>query len=192
MTSPDVSPQVICDILSSQVPIKIPRCYMNKKAQLGKIISSFPAIILTFFIMLIFIFLAASFSVLKNPTFSRSSIFPLGTEDILLQSVSINNENYLFLEALYLNHQGILSRSQLFESINPLLNEKNNCYILLDDITPPGHNAIIGYKLSNELEEIRDNPRNAIPNWENALKKTFSININKEIKEITYFFGRCP
>ena len=142
--------------------------------------------------MLIFIFLAASFSVLKNPTFSQSSIFPLGTEDILLQSISINNENYLFLEALYLNHQGILSSSQLFESINPLLNEKNNCYIILNDITPPGHNAIIGYKLSNELEEIRDNPRNAIPDWENALKKTFSININKEIKEITYFFGRCP
>jgi len=165
---------------------------MNNRAQIGKIISSFPAILLTFFIMLIFIFLAASFSVLKNPTFSQSSIFPLGTEDILLQSISINNENYIFLEALYLNHQGTISRAQLFESINPLLNEKNNCYIILDDISPPGQSNIIGYKLSTTLEQIRDTPRTAIPDWENALTRTITLNIDSKNKQVTYFFGRCP
>ncbi|MEK6854955.1 MAG: hypothetical protein AABX73_01920 [Nanoarchaeota archaeon] len=172
---------------------------INKKAQteIGKTLTFFPVFLIVTFLMVVFILITINFSLLKKQT-SPEIISPeIPENNLLLKKIEISLDNHpqkkvLVIDALAEYIQGRINRNSLDSAIKPLLNEKNNCYILYSESKNIGETSEKGYiKTASNLEEIRGNLRDYFPEWEKLQIKTISLSAGNAQDRITYYYGKC-
>jgi len=105
----------------------------NKKAVLGKAITTLPVLVVIIILLLVYLFISgitSSFS----PLIKRPSTISY-QDSILLKTISadINNEKkeILLLDAVIMSIKGELPNEQINSEIEKYLNEENNCIIVL-------------------------------------------------------------
>ena len=111
----------------------------NKKAQMGKIITSLPVMLLIVVIMGIFIFLSAAASLFNSETFdAAASINP--EDSLLLKNIQIQKDNKItempVLDACYEYYKKNIKRDELIEQLKKLVTEKNSCLGITIGETP--------------------------------------------------------
>ncbi len=179
---------------------------INKKSQLGHIISAPIVFIFVALVMFGFIVVAAGISILHKPSPSEISKVSFPANDLLLQKikVQINNQEkeILVIDALILYENDKLERNSLENELKRLLDTKNNCLAIakgpsFNPIGKTGGSArddfFIVYQNNNlETGTIGSTPLSSLKYKEkNAVYKTSFKNNKEEIIFVEYYIGGC-
>lgn len=163
----------------------------NKKAQLGEGIVSIPTLLIIVFIMTLFLFVAAGFSIPKvlDPTEkSKPSSISLTQTPILEKVVEIkfqdgSTKKISIYEAIYLGLKNEISEARLYREVIPtFLSEKENCVAVHHTHEQGG----IAYELKNgEAVEIE-------PALLQRQRLKIDYKVNDEVIRVEYYLGPCP
>ncbi len=159
---------------------------INKKAQLDKIITTLPVLILIFIIMGIFIILATSITLLGD---SPSEIKPhsstfyeldgLLTKPVQVKLSSGQTEEMMVLDAFLLATEKRIEQDSLREELKKLLKEEGDCVLL----GPFAYIVILGKIENVHAETLVTNKKGFL----NTLRVSY-----KDQRIITnYFYGKC-
>ncbi|MDO8459811.1 MAG: hypothetical protein Q7S74_01755 [Nanoarchaeota archaeon] len=172
----------------------------QKRAQLGKIITTFPVAIIIILIMAVFIVSASLISLFNIPLLPTT--ITLGENSLLLQKVSVANQKSVSQETLVIDAvkqriENKMAGQELGESLLPLITKEDECAIILTD-----ENAAAAYykngkayalyyptfsQLKNALEtfSLMINPNT------NPRTERFTINVNGKDHDILAYKGDC-
>jgi len=164
---------------------------MNKKAQLGKILTTLPVLIIIIIIMAIYIAASGALS-LKGPSEKQPFLETNSQNNLMLQSITIQVDNQekelLVLDALYLMMTMKLSsdpresEEMVFDEIKKLINEDQNCYLIHSDLS----SNYRSYKYpGNDIDFLEFNVLSP-----HALRTT--IKSDQLAGTFTHYYGRCP
>lgn len=112
----------------------------NKKAQLGKLIVSFPIMLIVFVIMGIFIFLATTISIIKGEKENPTLVGVVPGEDLMLKQISVDLgdgkgvQNMLVVDAIsfYINgsyERGSNIHTKMYKSLGKLMSDGDLLFI---------------------------------------------------------------
>ena len=172
---------------------------MNKKAQIGKVISFVPTLIIVIVIMAIFIVLSTTIS-LKNgfKLDTPQALSTLPKNNLLLQEIPVTIDDkettmlvydayYFFLEdhveTRFTNRR---VGSSLQNEVEDILNEENDCYIL--DLPPAFTLSGSRYFSQDDIRSLGSNTKNALA----PLLTTNTYSINKVEYHVKHYLGPCP
>ena len=174
---------------------------MNNKAQLGRIITIFPVMLLIFIILGIYLITTGFAFLIKQPSVP-ANINSLDSEQILQKEITVNGEQTLLLNALIQFKQEKIDRSTIKKELDKLVNENNELLLLALGETPnPGDlgNAYEGSAPNNFVIKFNKQGNNA--NFDQtfreyrkkSLLKQTSFNLNNKGKiikiYIEYYYG---
>jgi len=167
---------------------------MNKKAQLGRIITTIPIMILVIVIIGFFIIMSAGIFAFKGKTSATPT--SIHHDNLLLQQIKIEingqEEEMLILDAAIKMIKGEISESKLKESLKPLVNKQHPCLFLTPEkihLKKGSQNIRIGYIYKNG--EVLPNYYYLSTIHYNELISETTLNINGENKEISAYYGPC-
>ncbi|MBI2451662.1 hypothetical protein HYV50_01125 [Candidatus Pacearchaeota archaeon] len=178
----------------------------NKKAQLGKIIATFPVLILIVIIMAIFIILSMFIAALHKPE-SQKAFLSLQPQEnnLMLKEINIkfpdnSDKQMLVLEAFILYKNDEIKKDALDKSLQELIQEKNYCIIL----TSENVNDAFLIKLNADGTFYSNNAKSSgsafatnipieVPRYKDAslLSKISIKNKKNEMNEIRHYYGKC-
>lgn len=166
---------------------------INKKAQVEKALT-FPVFLIVLVIMAGFIILASAIS-LKAPNIAEAAATAPAVSNLFLQSIKVElngaEKSMLVYDALNLKVQGKIKDEQLVSGFKSLLNEKNNCYLLVDVLFAEGVSGAAttewGFKLLSNGEFY---PINDYKKYEGKLSFVNVKNFGIE-RSYKYYYGRC-
>lgn len=174
----------------------------NKKAQLGKIIASFPVLIIVTLIMAIFLYVAAFSSVFKPSTPTSVSV-NIENTNLLLQPIEINfpdgKKEVLILDAVSEKLNNKINANVLLDSLASLVKGDNKCAIIstgndyyLAYLLPADNkvrtDALQGSdKLLNTLETLHYNLRM----HDSPQTSVSFLTINNEKIKVMAYIGKC-
>ena len=101
---------------------------MNKKAQLGNIVSTFYIMFLIFIIMGIFLFLVTTISALKSPSIPNAIIPSLSLSNFNIIKITQQETHVIDAMQLYLLKKTTLE--EIHSQLIPKLDSLNDCYLL--------------------------------------------------------------
>lgn len=118
----------------------------NKQGQLGKLITSFPIMLLIFVIMVVFVIISAALSATRIHEGRTSEFLSFGSDgDLMLKEISVNiggqMQEMRTIDAFALYLTGEADKGSFVNSLKNLLDSDNNC-IIFSAIGAPG--SIIG------------------------------------------------
>jgi len=155
-------------------------CLFSKKAQLGKIITGFPVLILIVLVMGVFIAFSTYISI-KNPIeLDKVSQVTLTTNNLLLQSITIQMEGEE-KEMLIFDIIKSVPKEKIHEGLKPTLTEENDCYLFFERF-----DIIKGYRFDTIGQIIPIIEDDKYPTKKRKYKS------GDTEKEIWYYFGPCP
>jgi len=122
---------------------------INKKAQAGKIIATFPVLIIIVIILALYIILSAGTFVINKPAAREDASLSFAPENNLLLKTIIFEQDgikkeYILYDAVYLKLNKDLDLDEVRDTLKSLLTEQNNCFILHTFSEPSGTK---GYQL---------------------------------------------
>lgn len=136
-----------------------------------------------------FILAASAISILKKPQIKKTSLLNLDKNDLLLDVISIDNNELTIYETLNLFIQQKISSDQIRQGLNDLQQKTSKCYYLA--LTPAGIESAI-------LLDRREVPPKDIlflrsSDWQDEIENYESITLkilNKNYK-VDRYFGEC-
>ena len=152
---------------------------MNKKAQLGNIVSTFYIMFLIFIIMGIFLFLVTTISALKSPSIPNAIIPSLSLSNFNIIKITQQETHVIDAMQLYLLKKTTLE--EIHSQLIPKLDSLNDCYLLY---TEPS--TIKGYNYNNGSPTPIINSDNY-----NKIKFTIKDSQNRPV-DLFYYYGACP
>lgn len=107
----------------------------EKKAQIDKIIETFPVMLLIFLLMGIFIFLSVGAKSIKQPSFPEITVNVPGADNLLLREIElfVNKEmkKMFVFDALMLVERGEIGRNDFEKANLDLTKKEEKCVILI-------------------------------------------------------------
>lgn len=180
---------------------------INKKAQMGKIIVTFPVMLIIVVIMALFIFLSFTISALHKPSSFQASETTSTEKNLLMQKVkipTIDQEKYvLVLDAIQLYENKLTSRSIFEESLKELLNSKTNCVAIAKSLNENPSSEKGGAAYDDILIEFIDEQTfvtgtvGSIPlelqkyKEKNLFNKFSFKNKDSQLIFVEYYYGVC-
>ncbi len=180
---------------------------LNKKAQLGKVISSFPVMLLIFLIIAVYLILSVFAIEIKSPSLPAitatipGDIESIETQSILLNEITIKGEKITILDALIKFEEKEIERDDLYDELKKFVDKNNNILLLaIGENKNPGNN-LGGEALQNYVIKFNEDKINSgsfsstFANYrENGLLNQLSFNINTKdgLKKIYIesYYGR--
>jgi len=115
----------------------------NKKGiVIGKSIATITSLISILILMIAFMVAASIISAFKSPTSEEASVNVFPQNNLLLQTISLTlddeTRDVLVFDAISLKLQGELLEDEINTKLKSLLNEQNDCYLLIDTLFAEG------------------------------------------------------
>ncbi len=158
----------------------------NKKAQMGKIISSPISIILTFAISLVLVIASLGLASIKSLPVREPSLLSLSeSESLLLQKSTIGGKEMLILDAVIQRFKdNSLSEKSLVEALYSIEEKTGKCFYLGYSNDPLGQISYV-----HESTSLIDSK-----SYEKIMKEKISlteIEVNGKTRKIYHFLGEC-
>jgi len=175
---------------------------MNNKAQLGRIITIFPVMLLIFIVLGIYLITTGFAFLIKQPSVP-ANINSLDSKQILQKEITVNGEQTIMLNALTQFKNKAIERSSLKQGLDKLVDKENNILLIaIAENENPGNN--LGGEASNnfviKFNEEEGNFAAFHDFFSNYRKKgllnqvSFTINNNGQLTKVylEYYYGPCP
>ena len=162
---------------------------MNKKAQLGKIITTLPVLIFIILIMAVFVALSAGAFVFKGKYPPSPAGFTLTQDNLLFNMIEVKLKDstvkkILVLDAVAKTIKDEIKKEELTNALKPLLSSQNNCAFVSVD---GGIIAQTAQYKKGTFEEIKKFGNNI--DSEEITRKTITLG-GKEYR-IEAYYGAC-
>jgi len=174
---------------------------LDKKGQLGKIITTFPIMLLIFLIIGGYLILAGFAFGVKGQKIPVS-IEEVNLGDVIFKDIELNGEKIMLVDALIGLDEGIIKREEIDRGLEKAFNE--NKYVLLLNVESNSLGRVfLGAIVTKNIILLENNkityssrPLDILNNYRNEeLLKKVSFNINKEGKKfnynIEYYYGEA-
>lgn len=162
---------------------------INKKAQLGKIITTLPVMILLILIMAMFVALSAGAFLFNGKTQPSPAKFIIASNNLLFKTIEIKlNDNtikeMLIIEAIIESINGKTTQEEIDKGLEQFLTRLNNCAFITID------GGIIAQAKQNTDGTIKDIETfgSSIDN-KKIMRKIISL--NGEEYKIESYYGEC-
>jgi len=163
---------------------------ISKRAQLGKIITFLPVLILIVIIISIYITLAAGITLLNfevKPTITSPNL-PGIHKNLLFETITINGQNLIVYEAAIKTLSGEIPQNTLKETLKSLsLKDENNCIIL--EIVNENVQGIRIFIKQGEDVLTRDGW--PIESFDEKLETNQEIMFNNQPHFVLTYYGPC-
>jgi hypothetical protein len=171
---------------------------INKKGQIGQILTSLPVMFLVFIVMLLFVIASAFISTAKNPV-DLGEGRVLFTNDLMLQKI---NDNFVY-ENIVFYHNGKIKENELRNIIKKILKSENECIILtqgnIEDPLPTITNDVVDdyyfkYEDGKVIESNKGFVTRTFKEYDDAgilVHLYFYDIVHKKRVFLKYYYGEC-
>lgn len=169
----------------------------NKKAQLGKIITTLPVLIILILLMAVFVALSAGAFLFKGkaqPEAVASNVLP--EENLFFKTIKINNEKMLVIDSVSLMLGGKITPGEIELALRPLAHQNNACVVLWGDIKVAEKkeefgSLITGYSYKDgTITKLEAYKWSAIMSSSPDVART-TITLQNQDYEVSSYYGRC-